>query len=83
MSVCPTCNGTGTTEAMACPGFRRITLPCPRCAATGDITEERAAELAAAERLRRDRLDRGLTLRQEAARLGISAPELSRMENAR
>jgi hypothetical protein len=83
MAECADCHGSGSVEAIACPGYIRITLPCPTCAATGEMTSERAVALADAERLRQDRLRRGLTLRQEAARLGMKPSALSRLENAR
>jgi hypothetical protein len=81
--ACTTCQGTGSTTAYGCPGFRAFQLLCDDCAGTGTVTAERAAVLEAAASRRQDRIARGLSLREEAARLGITPQEYSRLEHPR
>lgn len=84
---CPRCHGTGSSTVLAC-GIRsdggRFSetrqLPCTTCRSSGRISEERAAAMNAGERLCEDRIRRGVSQREEAARLGITREELSRRE---
>ncbi len=85
--TCPDCDGRGS--GIACvdcadrskSGVREI--PCPRCAGTGQLTAEQMAAYEAGRKLRNDRVARGVSLREEARRLGITATELSDRENGR
>ncbi|WP_026370025.1 helix-turn-helix domain-containing protein [Kallotenue papyrolyticum] len=81
--ICPHCRGKkvnivfvdysdGTGELA-----KRI---CPTCQGAGVVTEQQAAQIDAGRALQADRRARGLTLAQEAARLGISPAELSAAE---
>ena len=81
MTRCEFCRGTGRTTAITCPGGRLVDQPCRKCKGEGELTAERRAELERGEQRRWDRINRGLSLREEARRLGISFPELSRLEN--
>lgn len=83
MNTCKNCNGLGATAAFVmrssgCSGLE--SAPCAHCWGTGvevPGVDERRAKGAAA---RADREARGLSLGDEATRLGISVVELSRME---
>lgn len=84
---CPRCDGSGFYSAVVC-GIRsdggRFSevrrLPCATCRSSGRISEQRAAAMNAGERMRQDRIRRGISQREEAARLGITPQELSRRE---
>lgn len=87
---CPACRGRGQVQLHVF-GHRadgshfsgpRISA-CTLCRGSGAITTERAALVAEGERRREDRKARRLSLREEAARLGITPQELSRIENGR
>ena len=58
---------------------KRDTLPCPRCNGTGRLPDDRV--MGAAMRKRRERA--GLSLRELARRLKLSAPYLSDLEVGR
>lgn len=81
--ICPSCEGSRVLGALLNIGGRCVphTMPCRTCRGTGEIDEARAAELNAAEERRRERMARGLSLREEAERLGMSAVELSKLEH--
>ena len=80
---CPTCKGDRQLFGIACggkAGCRPIETKCFTCSGSGEITEQQAGWIRAGKALREDRRKRGLTLRDEAKRRGISAVELSQME---
>lgn len=83
---CPDCNGH--REGMVHlnrgdqPHEWRM-MPCRTCQGSGSIDEDHANRIGEGERLKAERLARGMGLRQEAARLGISPVELSDRENGR
>ncbi len=82
--ICPTCDGTGTARGFACGNGRLLTSwPCDRCGATGQISDEQHAEIERGRDVRAERMARGLTLRDAAKALGISAVELSAVERGR
>lgn len=82
--ICPSCNGTGTARGFMCGNGRLVTSwPCDRCGATGQITDEQAAQITEGAKVRAARMERGLTLRAAAKALGISAVELSDAERGR
>lgn len=83
MVICPTCDGCKEYEVYACPGFRRVLIPCSRCKATGRVTEVEAQRVEAGRQMREARVARGLSLRQEADRLGLTPMELADLEHAR
>ena len=56
---------------------------CDRCGGSGTISPARATAMNAGEAMRRDRVQRGVSQRQEAERLGITPQELSRREQGR
>jgi len=88
MMNCPTCGGSGTTLALfavrddgRCDPCRA--LQCYRCAGTGTVPDEMREWIAAGARLKEDRRQRNMTLRQDAARLRIPASALAAMEAGR
>lgn len=84
---CGNCDGSGKRSALV--RFARPTrcewvdMPCIDCDGTGTMTIERVAALTAGEAMRQDRISRGLSLRQEAVRLGIPDRDLSDREMGR
>ena len=87
--LCPDCGGLGKQVAMFpryAPGTpasekrRVIELKCPLCGGRGEIDDATKRRREKGALLRKERLDRGMGLRQEAERLGISASELSKRE---
>lgn len=82
---CPACRGKGRIEALACStgACRDYDMECSACKGTGETPEERVRILAEAERRRLDRIARGVSLREEARRLDVSATDLSNMEHGR
>lgn len=83
---CPDCLGRGTVTALLCGrgiNCRERELPCRICDGSGTITEEIQARIDAGKAMRADRIRRGLSQREEAARLGITPQELSKREAGR
>ena len=84
MVLCPYCKGEKkqfvhlNTINPKTHGFQWV--PCMCCKEKGEITDEHYTQIKHGKLLRKSRIDRGLTLRQEAERLGISAIELSKRE---
>jgi len=84
--TCPSCRGKKTSLWHINRGSGPHTWEhrtCTTCTGTGIITPEHAGRITEGERRREDRKSRLLSLRQEATRLGISARELSDIENGR
>jgi hypothetical protein len=82
VKTCPVCTGTGKSgpvfvEYTDRPGEMRI-VNCFTC--KGRKVVPASFDPKKGRILRDDRIKRGLSLRQEAKRLGISAAELSKME---
>ncbi len=78
--ACPMCGGKGLRIVFACPGWTELKLPCRLCEQTGRISDEVLHRVEAGEKMRADRISRGINQREEAARLGISPQELSKKE---
>jgi len=90
MSVeCPACHGATGNAGIGCgpEGCKVMVIPCRYCSALGTVSKERAEEIdrkiTEGDGLREDRKKRGLSLREEARRLGISAAKLSDREFGR
>jgi len=84
---CPKCGSKGEVEVVGlfclrpddgCDSARL--LLCPDCFGTGEVDDRVTEWKVAGAAMRAERLARGMTLRAEAARRGITASELSRME---
>lgn len=84
MATCVVCHGMKGSVVLACPGARSVFIPCEACEGTGELTEERAADLARwkmqGETIRRARIDMRTSMRDAAAMYGIDAPRYSRIE---
>lgn len=82
MMTCPKCNGAGIVNVLwrGLPESAGDVTECPCCDGKGSITQAHARRLEAGRQLRRDRIARGLSLQQEARRLGIEPRELSDLE---
>ena len=86
MSACGTCDGKGELFAICIkrsdgpsgPGVMR----CHNCKGTGQETRT-PESIADGQRLREDRMARGLSLGEEARRRGIAVSALSDMEHGR
>jgi hypothetical protein len=85
--LCPACGGSRGSVAFVCAiprtQSRRMWLACPLCTAEGKVEVAKAIAYVEGQRLRRDRVARGLSQRQEAERLGITPRELSDREQGR
>ena len=84
---CPYCDGRGASGgfvdyANGTGGFDR-NLPCSRCNGTGVLTPDQQRAIEEGDRLRRIRLDRGLTLRRAAEACQVSVVAFSDMERGR
>jgi hypothetical protein len=83
--ICPGCNGRKETFVMACGpkgGFQGY-RPCYRCKGTGEVTEGDLRRMELARKIRQDRVERRVVMREEAARLGVSIADYSNIENGR
>ena len=79
---CPHCGGRGANQGITCgPGSCEMrTHTCSTCGGSGRITPERQAKIQAGEAMRKDRISRNQTQREEAKRLGLDVVVYSRME---
>lgn len=77
MVECPHCSGKGCYHPYC--GDARA-LQCGFCYGEGKVAPIKAASWVSGQDLQEDRMRRGLSLRQEAARLGVSPRELSDRE---
>lgn len=85
MIPCPSCHGDGQTglsfiHYASGPG-RIDRLRCFTCKGEKQITEEHAARIERGKLMYRERIGRGKTLREDAARLGCDFGEWSRIEH--
>jgi hypothetical protein len=79
---CPECRGAGRKHVhIYRAGWQFV--PCWECQGAGSFTPDDLARIAETERLRADRLARGLSLRDEAKRLGVATQELWDREQER
>jgi hypothetical protein len=86
---CPTCGGNGQTLCHV-DGIRdgkpfgeTRFMKCSTCDGAKEITLEHHERIIVGERRRNERKSRLVSLREEAANLGITAKELSDIENGR
>lgn len=79
--ICPRCNGAGAYRALVCPSGELRDITCSLCGGARELSDEQALRLEDGARMRRERIDRGESLREAARRLGISPSDLSRLEH--
>ena len=79
---CPHCGGRGANQGIACGPDRCVmrTLACSTCKGAGVITPYRQAKIEAGETMRKDRIARDMTQREEAKRRGLNVVVYSQME---
>ena len=83
--LCPYCLGTGKVHGVALVDYADgsssvVTgMPCRTCC-NGWVTARHLRAIQRGAEMRRQRLEAGRSLREEAARLNISATRLSAME---
>lgn len=85
MISCPHCKGRGGGPCFINRGedYRTHSIEhraCRTCNGFGEVTAEHAERIAEGRALRDGRLSRGVSLMDEAARLGISPARLSAIE---
>jgi hypothetical protein len=80
--LCPECNGRkmGVVHLNTTNGGRWENRKCDFCDGFGHVRRHQLDKWRECEAMRIDRKARGMTLRAEAARLGISPSELSDRE---
>jgi methylphosphotriester-DNA--protein-cysteine methyltransferase len=81
--TCPSCHGRGQAFMFSTHADGRCSAgyqDCLRCKGKGQVPEEQRAWIEDGARMRDARIAAGRSLRQEAARLGITAVELSEIE---
>ncbi len=85
MLKCPACGGRKTTIALVDGPTRRglLEIDCSTCEGVGSITIEHRDRIEAGRKRREERIARGVSLREEARRLGILPSDLSAMESGR
>ena len=77
--VCSSCKGKRVIVITT--GWRESKeITCYTCKGFGQITREHSDRIIKGEVIRSDRISRGLSLRQEAQRLGMKPIELARLE---
>lgn len=79
---CPHCGGRGANQGIVCgPGSHQMrTFTCSTCRGSGVITEDRQTKIAKGEAMRKDRIKRNQTQREEAKRLGLDVVAYSQIE---
>lgn len=79
MSDCVLCQGKGRITALF-SGRQAIWMPCRPCAGSGVAPDWQTAAVEAGKALKIRRQARGITLREEALRLNVTAVILSECE---
>ena len=84
--TCPSCGGRGTliaAHARMTDGSSRwgMKFDCGQCDGTGEISEQYFQRYERGQQMRKERLARGVGLRQEAERRGMSPGDLCQMES--
>lgn len=82
MIICSHCKGRKSYPSFVTTrkGCSLQEIDCFTCKGVGSITEDHYDRIIKGETIRLDRIERKLSLRQEALRLGIKPIELARLE---
>lgn len=80
LTECPTCHGDGLVYGIGSPGFKPVTLICDICLGEGEVDKKNVLR---GEKMRKERLGRGLSLRKESKRLNIDAWIISARERGK
>jgi hypothetical protein len=85
MVVCPSCRGAKAGFGVACgpKGCRPGRFTCDFCKGEGQVSAEANERWRKGEGLRRARIERGLTLSEEAAILRVDPVVLNDIEHGR
>ena len=86
MHTCPDCRGEKSAFGLACTmdkGCRPITMVCRFCNGTGVVDASAFKRWRIGEAMRRARVKRGSSQREQAALLGISQIVLNDIEHGR
>jgi hypothetical protein len=86
MIKCPVCKGfkeIGCLMHYATGEDKYGVIKCTTCAGLGLISYEHAERIRQGKAMREDRINRGLSLREEAKRIGVTPQNLSHLENGR
>lgn len=78
--TCPDCKGEGILRGFGCPGFKPVTLPCLTCQGKKTIDEKTLEWKKIGEEMRKERIARDVSLREEAKERGMAPQVLSAME---
>lgn len=81
--ICPYCKGKKQVFGHANYGDGRGEykfIPCLFCHASGEVSDDHAQWIEEGQKRRADRLARGMTIYEEAEKLGITSADLSRIE---
>ena len=80
--ICPSCKGSGKLRGFVTrsEGCSLEEIQCRVCLGNGAVPEDFAFRLAEGERIRRERLDAGMTMREAAAARGLKVTEYSDLE---
>lgn len=82
--ICPDCKGEKHVFAHINRGGPERSgfewIDCTRCKGAGAVRDEQGEWIVLGRRFRQDRIARGLSLQEEAKRLGIPVVQLSEME---
>lgn len=85
MITCPHCNGDRRVFMFWDGSEHRGSgfVNCSTCKGEGFITDEHMTRIVEGKKRRDDRVERGVSLKEEAERLGINPVELSAIERGR
>ena len=84
--VCPGCDGAKTLHGIACTidrGCRPVEIACDFCKGEGQVSSEASERWQRGDALRKARVERGLTLSEQAAILGVAPKALNDVEFGR
>ncbi len=83
--ACPSCGGAKTGYRISCGdrGCRTSEITCDFCKGEGQVSSEASERWHRSDALRKARVERGLTLSEQAAILGVAPKALNDVEFGR